>query len=89
MKRSPGRLVLNTVGCIPELSTAVGSVQVTLRDGVPNGTVLVKDSGQLRTVGRMVSTPITKPINQVIVNFMQARFRCVNQMITTEGKLFI
>ena len=48
-----------TVGCPPELSVAVGSVQVTTRDGVPKSTVYVDASGQPNITGAMESTSTT------------------------------
>ena len=47
------------MGCPPELSVAVGSVQVTTRDGVPNATVYVEDCGQPNITGAMESTSTT------------------------------
>ena len=36
---SPGSCVPTCVGGIPELSVAVGSIHVTIREVVPNGTI--------------------------------------------------
>ena len=40
---------------IPELSIAVGSIQIALMDVEPNGTVSVTGSGQLLITGGVVS----------------------------------
>ena len=54
---SPGALVPVQVGVMPELSVAVGSVQVTVRES-PSVACTVMSSGQLVIVGGSVSPAV-------------------------------
>ena len=64
-KLCPGWCVLITVGWLPELSTAVGSVQVATPDGVPRDTVIVIGWGQPNTTGAELSTASTVKIGHL------------------------
>ena len=65
-KLSPDWCVCVLVTGNPELSVAVGSVQVTTRVDTPNGTVRLVDAGQKVMVGTVVSPATTENINCMI-----------------------
>ena len=56
-KSVPGWWDWVTVGAIPELSVAVGSVQVNVPELLPGGTIKFRGSGQPLNVGGTVSSP--------------------------------
>ena len=58
-KSNPGWWDLVTAGVMPELSVAVGSVQVTIIDVLPIGVTMLMGPGQLLTTGGVVSCPST------------------------------
>ena len=65
-KVSLGLCDLETVGGIPELSVAVGSVQPTAADGVPNGIVAEMGKvGQPVMTGGIVSSSISENDNKM------------------------
>ena len=59
-KVAPGWWVLETAGIPPELSVAVGGIQVTERDGVLHGTGYVSEFGHPLITGAVLSTANTK-----------------------------
>ena len=67
MNEEPGVWVLESVGCWPELSVAVGSDQVTVADDDPVGAFTVGPNGQPDINGAVVSVEIavTKMITKV------------------------
>ena len=52
--------MLETAGIPPELSVAVGGIQVTERDGVLHGTGYVSEFGHPLITGAVLSTANTK-----------------------------
>ena len=51
------------MGCAPELSVAVGSIQVTTLVAVPNPTMYVEDCGQPNITGATESTSTTTKVH--------------------------
>ena len=62
-KLSPEWWVWVTVGVMPELSDAKGSVQVTVRRDVPRGMTIGRGSGQEVITGGIVSCCATEEIS--------------------------
>ena len=62
LKKLPGWWLLETVGIPPELSVAVGGIQVTGTDDVPDDTDMVMEFGHPKIIGATLSTANTEKI---------------------------